>query len=129
MDCILCKISKKEIPSSILFEDNEVMVFKDAKPSAPVHYLVIPREHIQSIAHLEGNHKEVLASIIYTAKNMAEKLKLKGYKLVFNVGREGGQVINHLHLHLLGGWNNKRDIDVMPSPDMPGSEPSVPLSR
>lgn len=111
MDCIFCKIAKKEISSSILFEDDKVMVFKDAKPSAPVHYLVIPKEHIQSIAHLEGNHKEVLSSIIYTAKNMAEKLKLKGYKLVFNVGREGGQVIDHLHLHLLGGWNNKRDID------------------
>lgn len=125
MQCIFCKIAKKEISSSILYEDAGVMVFKDAHPSAPVHYLVIPKEHIQSIAHLEGNHKEVLASIIYTAKNTAEKLKLKGYKLVFNVGREGGQVIDHLHLHLLGGWNRKNDIDAMPSPDMPGSRPAV----
>lgn len=115
MDCIFCKIAKKEISSSILFEDDKVMVFKDAKPSAPIHYLVIPKEHIQSIAHLEGNHKEVLSSIIYTAKNTAEKLKLKGYKLVFNVGREGGQVIDHLHLHLLGGWNQKKDIDTLPN--------------
>lgn len=90
------------------------MVFKDIRPSAPVHYLVVPKEHIQSIAHLDGNHKEVLASIIYTAKDMAEKLNLKGYKLVFNVGRDGGQVIDHLHLHLLGGWGRKADIEAMP---------------
>ncbi len=118
MDCIFCRIIKKEIPSDILYEDDAVIVFKDAHPSAPVHYLVVPKDHIQSIAHLEGNHKEVLASIIYTAKNMAEKLGLSGYKLVFNVGREGGQVIDHLHLHLLGGWNRKADIEAMPQPSL-----------
>ena len=115
-ECILCKITAKEIPSDILFENGQVMVFSDIRPSAPLHYLVVPKEHIQSIAHLEGNHKEVLASIIYTAKNMAEKLNLKGYKLVFNVGRDGGQVIDHLHLHLLGGWNMKKDIGAMTNP-------------
>ncbi len=115
-ECIFCKITAKEIPSDILFENGQVMVFRDIRPSAPLHYLVVPKEHIQSIAHLEGNHKEVLASIIYTAKNMAEKLNLKGYKLVFNVGRDGGQVIDHLHLHLLGGWNMKKDIGAMPNP-------------
>ena len=115
-ECIFCKITAKEIPSDILFENGQVMVFRDIRPSAPLHYLVVPKEHIQSIAHLEGNHKEVLASIIYTAKNMAEKLNLKGYKLVFNVGRDGGQVIDHLHLHLLGGWNMKQDIGAMPNP-------------
>ncbi len=118
MDCIFCKIVKKEIPSDFLYEDDSISVFKDIRPSAPVHYLIVPKEHIQSIAHLEGNHKEVLASIIYTAKNMAEKLNLKGYKLVFNVGREGGQVIDHLHLHLLGGWGRKSDIDAMPDPSL-----------
>lgn len=117
-ECIFCKITSKEISSEILFENPSVMVFKDIRPSAPVHYLVVPKEHIQSIAHLEGNHKEVLASIIYTAKDMAEKLNLKGYKLVFNVGRDGGQVIDHLHLHLLGGWGRKSDIEAMPSLDM-----------
>ena len=115
MDCIFCKIVRKEIPSDILHEDEFVIVFKDAHPSAPVHYLIVPKEHIQSIAHLEGNHKDVLASIIYTAKNMAEKLNMRGYKLVFNVGRDGGQVIDHLHLHLLGGWNRKSDAEAMPN--------------
>ncbi len=109
MNCLFCKIAGKEIPASIAFEDSQVIAFKDIKPSAPVHYLVIPKEHIQSIAHLEGNHKEILAAIIYTAKNLAEKLGLKGYKLVFNVGREGGQVIDHLHLHLLGGWTKAEE--------------------
>lgn len=117
-DCLFCKIAKKEILSDIIFEDKDIVAFKDIKPSAPVHYLIVPKEHIQSIAHLEGNHKEILASIIYTAKNLAEKVGLKGYKIVFNVGREGGQVIDHLHLHLLGGWTRKSDIDAMPHPNL-----------
>ena len=118
MDCIFCKIGKKEVSSDILYEDDGVMVFKDAQPSAPVHYLIIPKEHIQSIAHLEGNHRDVLAKIIYKAKESAEKLNLKGYKLVFNVGREGGQVIDHLHLHLLGGWAKEEDVGAMPGPGL-----------
>lgn len=115
-DCIFCKIGKKEVPSEIIFENKDLMVFKDIKPSAPVHYLVIPKEHIQSIAHLEGNHRDVLSALIYTAKDEAKKAGLKGYKLIFNVGREGGQLVDHLHLHLLGGWAKQEDIDVMPHP-------------
>ena len=114
MDCIFCKIGKKEIPAKVLSEDESIMVFEDAKPSAPVHFLIIPKEHIQSIAHLEGNHRDVLAKMIFSAKDSAEKLSLKGYKLAFNVGREGGQVIDHLHLHLLGGWTNKADRNSLP---------------
>jgi histidine triad (HIT) family protein len=118
MQCIFCKITKKEIPSEVVLENDQVMVFKDIRPSAPIHYLSVPKEHVQSIAHLEGNHRDLIAAIVYAAKEVAQKLGLKGYKLVFNVGREGGQVIDHLHLHLLGGWNNKNDIDAMPHPDM-----------
>lgn len=118
MDCIFCKIGKKEIAADVLYEDDGVMVFKDIHPSAPVHYLVIPKEHIQSIAHLEGNNRDILAKIIYQAKDSAAKLGLKGYKLVFNVGREGGQVIDHLHLHLLGGWGRKTDAEAMPDPSL-----------
>ncbi|OGY61656.1 MAG: histidine triad nucleotide-binding protein [Candidatus Colwellbacteria bacterium RIFCSPLOWO2_12_FULL_44_13] len=116
--CIFCKIGKKEIPSEAVFEDNEIIAFRDVKPSAPVHILVIPKEHIQSIAHLEGNHKDVIVKLIYTAKDVAAKSGLTGYKLVFNVGREGGQVIDHLHLHLLGGWTRREDIDAMPHPKL-----------
>ncbi len=116
MDCVFCKIAKKEISSDILYEDDQLVAFKDIHPSAPVHYLIVPKQHIPSIAHLEGNHKEVLAALIYKAKDLASQAGLKGYKLVFNVGRDGGQVIDHLHLHLLGGWTKKVDIDAMPHP-------------
>ena len=118
MDCIFCKISKKEVPADVIYEDGDLMAFKDIRPSAPVHILVIPKEHIQSIAHLEGNHRDILAGLIYAAKDLAVKSGLKGYKLVFNVGREGGQVIDHLHLHLLGGWNKKEDVEAMPNPSL-----------
>lgn len=104
MDCIFCKIVNKEIQTDFVYEDNDIVVFNDIKPSAPVHFLVVPKEHIQSIMHLEGNHKEIISKIVFAAKKEAEKKGLKGYKLVFNVGREGGQIIDHLHLHLLGGW-------------------------
>jgi len=107
MECIFCKISNNEIPAEVIFEDGDVKVFKDIHPKAPIHLLVIPKVHIQSIAHLEANHNEVIAKLIYTAKKVAEDQGLKGYKLVFNVGREGGQVIDHLHLHLLGGWGQE----------------------
>ncbi len=111
MNCIFCKIAAKEIPSEFLMENHQLMVIKDIRPSAPVHYLIIPKEHIQSIDHLEGNHKEIISALLYAAKDAAKKLGLKGYKLVFNVGREGGQVIDHLHLHLLGGWTKKSHLD------------------
>lgn len=118
MDCIFCKISKKEILADIIYEDDNVMVFKDTRPLAPIHYLIIPKEHIQSIIYLESNHQKIISKIIFAAKKTAEDLKLKGYKLVFNVGREGGQVIDHLHLHLLGGWTKQEDIDLMPHPGL-----------
>ncbi len=117
-NCIFCRIIKKEIPADIILENKDVVVFKDIKPSAPIHCLVVPKSHIQSIAHLEHGHKDVLTAIIYTAKDAAKSLGLKGYKLVFNVGREGGQVVDHLHLHILGGWSNRKDIEKMPHPSL-----------
>ena len=108
-ECIFCKITKKDLPSEIVFEDEEVVVFKDIHPKAPVHLLIVPKEHIESIAHLEANHSDIIAKIIYRAKDAAKKVGLKGYKLVFNVGREGGQLVDHLHLHLLGGWERPED--------------------
>lgn len=103
-ECLFCKIVKGEIGSDVVYEDNDVKVFKDVHPKAPIHYLVVPKIHIQSIAHLESDHNDIIAKLIFTAKHEAEKAGLGGYKLIFNVGREGGQEIDHLHLHLLGGW-------------------------
>lgn len=106
-DCLFCKISKGEIESEVIFEDSDIKVFKDLHPKAPIHLLVIPKVHIQSIAHLEINHNDIISKLIYTAKRVALEQGLPGYKLMFNVGREGGQVVDHLHLHLLGGWDKE----------------------
>lgn len=118
MDCIFCKITAKQIPSDLVYEDDDVLIIKDIHPKAPVHYLILPKEHIQSIMHLENNHKEIISKLIFRAKEAAERLGLKGYKLVFNVGRGGGQVIDHLHLHLLGGWSDQDSIDALPHPGL-----------
>lgn len=117
-DCVFCKITNKEVPADVAYEDGKIMVFKDIRPSAPVHYLAVPKEHVESVAHLGENHQDLIVAMIYAAKKVAEAKGLKGYKLVFNVGREGGQVIDHLHLHLLGGWTQKSDIDAMPHPGL-----------
>ncbi|MDO8600180.1 MAG: histidine triad nucleotide-binding protein [bacterium] len=110
-DCIFCKIAQGEVSSEIEYEDGEIKAFKDIRPSAPVHILVIPKEHVESIAYLQENHSDMIAKLIYRAKQIAAEKGLKGYKLVFNVGREGGQVIDHLHLHLLGGWGREDNPD------------------
>lgn len=102
--CLFCKIGRGEVSSETVFEDADVRVFKDIHPKAPVHLLVVPKRHIESIAHLEHDHVGVIESLVSAAKETARKQGLAGYKLVFNVGREGGQMIDHLHLHILGGW-------------------------
>ncbi len=113
MDCIFCKIARGEAPSDTVYEDAEVRVFKNIQPKAPVHLLVIPKIHIESIAHLAADHNDIIAKLIFTAKAVAYEAGLAGYKLAFNVGREGGQVIDHLHLHLLGGWKDeRRDLNI-----------------
>lgn len=103
-NCIFCKIINKEIPAEIIFENDVLIIIKDIKPSAPFHHLVIPKKHIPSVAHLEENDRDILADLFFAAKDDAQKAGLKGYKTIFNVGREGGQIIDHLHLHLMGGW-------------------------
>ncbi|TSC74259.1 MAG: Hit-like protein involved in cell-cycle regulation [Parcubacteria group bacterium Gr01-1014_33] len=112
MECLFCKIVNKEIPKEFLHEDEKVLAFYDIHPKAPTHILIIPREHIESIVHLKEEQGDILVKIFSTAKNIAENHKLKGYKLILNVGKEGGQVIDHLHLHLLGGWSNKEERSI-----------------
>lgn len=111
-NCIFCKIAKGEVGSEVVFEDDEVKIFKDIHPKAPVHLLVIPKVHIDSVVSLDDTHKKILSEIVYAAKDAAQKLGLNGYKLVFNVGLEGGQVIDHLHLHLLGGWGDEENKSI-----------------
>lgn len=112
MSCLFCKIINKETPAEIVYEDERVMAFKDIYPKAPIHILIVPRKHIISINHLEKIDEKMIGELFLTAKKIAKKQGVmdKGYKLVFNVGRGGGQLINHLHLHLLGGWKNKKEM-------------------
>ncbi len=104
-NCLFCKIAKKETPAEILQESSDIVIFKDIRPSAPVHYLAIPKRHIPSIQAISHDDEALLGHLIHMAKESAEKLHLAGYKLAFNVGKDGGQIIDHLHLHILGGWS------------------------
>ena len=123
MSCIFCKIANKEIPANVVYEDDKFIAFKDINPKAPIHLLIVPKKHIQSLNHLELKDKEFIGELILVAQKIAREQKVSnGYKLIFNVGRGGGQVISHLHLHLLAGWtppthhptSKERDIPGMP---------------
>jgi histidine triad (HIT) family protein len=102
-DCIFCKITKGEIPSTKVFESDKIIAFNDINPKAKVHILIVPKKHIESIKHLEEMDKELVGEMFLAAQKIAKDKNLEGYKLVVNVGREGGQLVDHLHLHLLSG--------------------------
>ncbi|MCG8538795.1 MAG: histidine triad nucleotide-binding protein [Clostridia bacterium] len=104
MDCIFCKIVKKEIPAEIIYEDDKVIAFKDINPAAPIHILFIPKEHIDSVNFLDEVHIDLIGELFLKIKEVAKKLNIanKGYRIVNNCGELGGQTVNHLHLHLLG---------------------------
>lgn len=101
MDCVFCKIIAGEIPSDKVFENDSVAAFYDVKPKAKEHILIVPKKHIESVKHLEQADKEVAGELLFVAKEIAEQKRLEGYKLIINVGREGGQLVDHLHLHLM----------------------------
>lgn len=105
MECIFCKIANKELASEIVYENERIVVFKDIHPKAPIHLLVVPKKHIESIQTLKEEDKELIGEIFLVAKRVAEDLNFahQGYKLLFNVGRGAGQLIEHLHLHILSG--------------------------
>lgn len=105
MDCLFCNIVEKTIPSKIAFEDDQVMVFHDIRPQAPVHLLTIPKQHIATINDVTENLRALVGHMVYAAQSVAKQLGLAddGYRLVFNVNGKGGQEVYHIHLHLLGG--------------------------
>jgi len=115
MECVFCKIINKEIPVEFLYEDELVAAFKDIKPIVPVHILIIPKEHLESIADLEDKHEALAGRLVMVAKELAVKLGIaaKGYKLLFRVGRDGGQEVPHIHLHLLGGGKMSENIRIV----------------
>lgn len=108
-DCLFCKIAAGQMDTEFIYEDDTLVVFKDINPHAPVHWLVVPKKHIRSVNDLTEADREIVAALIETARDMARKAGIaeSGYKLLFNVESGGGQVIFHLHLHLLGGWERK----------------------
>lgn len=104
-DCLFCNIASHKTESRIAYENENFVAFHDIHPKAPLHLLIIPKKHIESIDHVEMGDKELMGEMIITAQEIAKEQHLKGYKLAINVGREGGQVIDHLHLHLMANKN------------------------
>jgi histidine triad (HIT) family protein len=104
-DCIFCAIAAGEIPADCVHEDDDVIAFRDTNPQAPTHVLVVPREHIGSAAELTPAQDPLWGRLLHVAQQVAdaENIDESGYRLVTNVGVNGGQTVNHLHLHLLGG--------------------------
>ena len=103
-DCLFCKIVAGAIPVTRVFEDERSLVFADIHPQAPVHLLVIPKEHLTSHAEAMSEHTELVGHLLAVAGEMARSQGLgNGYRLVVNTGPDGGQTVNHLHVHLLGG--------------------------
>ena len=104
MDCIFCKIAAGEIPSTKVYEDEQMLAFRDLDPQAPVHILMIPKVHIASADALTEENAQVVAHIFTAAKKIAAQEGLtNGYRIVNNCGEDGGQTVKHLHFHLLGG--------------------------
>lgn len=108
-DCLFCKIVNREIPSEFLYEDDGYVVFKDINPAAPVHLLIVPKKHIRSINDLQQEDQTIVSDLFMIAKEMAKQqgVNESGYKLLFNVEKGGGQLVFHIHLHLIGGWEKK----------------------
>lgn len=102
-DCLFCKISNKEIPATIVFENDEIIAFRDINPQAPVHIIIIPKLHIATTENLTEENYHLAGKLIFAASQISRQLKLEGYRLVVNCNEIAGQTIFHLHLHLLGG--------------------------
>jgi histidine triad (HIT) family protein len=104
-DCLFCKIIDKTIPAELIFEDERIVAFNDINPQAPVHVLIIPKEHFASLNDIPEEKKDLLSHILLRARQIAQNIgiKEKGYRIVLNTGKESGQEVFHIHFHLLGG--------------------------
>ncbi len=105
-DCLFCKIVAGDIPGDIVYQDDTILVFKDLYPKAEVHLLMIPKVHIESLAEMNETHNELISYMMLKLPEIAESQGLSGgFRTIINTGKEGGQIIFHLHIHLLGGNN------------------------
>lgn len=104
-NCIFCKIAAKEIPSNVVYEDDKMIVFHDISPAAPVHVLAIPKKHIDSVLALTAEDESLMGHMMRVMANVAADLGVdeKGFRIVTNTKEDGGQTVNHLHFHLIGG--------------------------
>ena len=104
-DCIFCKIARGEIPSTFLYQDNDIVAFRDSSPVAPTHVLIVPRKHMVSVADVDDATAPMMGKAIQVAAQIArmENVEASGYRLLTNAGPDGGQVVMHLHWHLIGG--------------------------
>lgn len=103
-DCLFCKIIRGQIPAKKVYEDDDLFAFEDINPQAPVHILIIPKQHIPSMQDIEQEHEAILGKLFHQASKLAKKLNLDaGYRLVTNCMADAGQEVFHLHIHLLGG--------------------------
>jgi histidine triad (HIT) family protein len=104
-DCIFCKIINKKIPASIVFEDEKIIAFNDINPQAPIHILLIPREHFASLNDIPEEKKNILSHLLLKARQIAQEKEIaeKGYRIVLNTEKDSGQEVFHIHFHLLGG--------------------------
>ena len=102
-NCIFCKIVKKEIPASIVYEDAELLAFKDINPIDKVHLLIIPKEHIENLFYCNEEHKELLSKMMLLAPKLAKGSGLEGFRTMINTGEKGGQEVFHIHFHVYGG--------------------------
>lgn len=104
-DCIFCKIVNKDIHSEIVYEDEEIVAFKDINPVAPIHILVIPKKHISSLTELKETDRDLIGKIYIVINKIARENNIdeKGFRVIANCGENGGQVVNHIHFHLIGG--------------------------
>lgn len=113
-NCIFCKIINGKIPGNFVYRDDNVVAFHDIHPKAPVHILVLPVKHIESLRVIKNEDKELMGFLMLKVSEIAEKLGIgkNGYKIVINNGEDSGQLIFHLHIHLLGGWKEKTSWEV-----------------
>lgn len=102
-DCLFCKIVARDIPSERLYEDEEILAFRDINPQAPFHALLIPKIHLATLNDFQPEHAELAGRLFLVAKSLAEEHDLPGYRVVVNVNAEGGQIIYHVHMHMLAG--------------------------
>ncbi|MCH9636820.1 MAG: histidine triad nucleotide-binding protein [Candidatus Rickettsiella isopodorum] len=105
MDCIFCKIIKKELPADIVYQDETIIAFNDRHPCAPIHQLIVPKKHIATLNDLTEDDTLLAGNMLQVARHLAKKAQItqSGYRAVFNCNKDGGQEVFHLHLHLLGG--------------------------